>query len=1295
MNGGLRYYAIGLFLLMLVVPAFSSAQEELEQSGFCTVMGWLVRPVGFCEKKETPVVVVTHDKEVDLPPTVPVAPTVSTPSVQPPTIIEYSTTTTPIYNEITNEYVTIEQQGVSEGLLDQRIAEVLMYINSLPHSIERGLPEEVILSSGSAEGEYVTKEYVLKSLDKVYDRIADINTSGGGGGGSSFDEGDISNLTNITFDGINNVIGSLGIGTSSPSDMLAVAGAIYLAETIPGQTANRLYNQGGDLYWNGVLVNASTTSNWSAASGNVFRLAGGVGIGTSTLTETLTVDGTALFTGTTTAPIVDAGGQVCNVVAYGAVGDNSTLNDAAIARAIADCPLGGTVYFPMGQFRIASPIVLDKPVTLRGAYSPRWSYSSTPRSSIRADFGSFSGNAMIHVRDRSISGEAADNNGGRIEHLSLDGGSASVGVEGIYFEGLVRDWKLTDMDIAQTTGNGFEAAVGTGSGNPRGFTIRGLAIYSADGHGFRATALNDTYIDDLLSVGNALRGIYLSSMGETKIANSRAVFNGLTGLYIDGSSNNGGITFTDFSTDRNDRHGVRISATGTSTIIFNGLLTRRDGPNTSGGTETPYAGVAIIGSSTDKVAPVFISGLGQTVGVDDVGAPPLSPSVGVRVTNAEYVKIDGQLWGVDDAWQDDGGNDFFIIEDDAILKTGTAGAQELFTNERKWVSTSTNELFFGNRVSIGSSTDSRLLNIVAPSQAGARFRDTTNNVTFDMRAEDFQAFFGTFSNHQLRFQTNNLSRLTIDNDGDIGIGTTSPVAMLEIRASNTDDLLNLFNNAGQAIFVVEEGGNVGIGTTSPQDALQIAGGGIILDNNQTLRWYDSASNLDTILRYDASNDLEIGFGVGNVTQIFGQNGVQFSAGGGEVARFNSAGDFGIGDTSPDFALEVSASTSNGYFGLTGVANGDILTVDGAGDVGIGTNNPGERLHVSGGNLLLENTRAIRWQNNSATANTIMAYNSSNDLEVGSGIGGALELYGNSRLMFHVSGNEVGRFDAEGNLGLFDQTPDFMFEVASTTPSGYLGITSVIDGDILTVNSLGNVGIGTSSPTTKLQVDGVIAPNLDNTYSLGNTSYRFSEIFSANGVINTSDRRLKDDIDGLEYGLDTLLQLEPVSFTWKDNPEQGTKFGLIAQDVQALMPEVVHVGDDERQTLGVRYTELIAVVIHSIQELWEMVTGNTERISELELRIQQLEHAQGVDSAEPEPKPAQDPVSEEVFDDVSIEEVTVEDIGMLEEVTQEALDEEVILENNNEPETADTPQEGIEEVELPAETPVAEPIPDTE
>lgn len=758
-------FRVMLFLSLLsayLSPAFVYAKNDSEQSFFCSALGWLVRPMGFCEGET--VVVVNSDKE-----------TIKT-LIETKPLTLAKTDLPEDSSSVVDEQVVVERNGVSEEMLNQRIVEVLQYINSLP----LGRAENGIANDSQT---LVKRDYVLKSMDRVYEKLGENND-------------DIITGANLNSPTLVNAVLT---GETSVESLL-------FNDSVPTSVLNRLYSSGGDLYWNGSVLSASTSGTWTGSGSDVFRLTGNVGIGTNTPTETLTINGT-LSAGTTTARIYDTGGQMCNVEAYGAVGDNSTDNYAAIIAAIDACPEGGIVYFPMGQYRISQTIVLDKPVTLRGSYAPRWTYSSNPRSSIRAAFGSFVGDSIIHVRDRTISGEVNHNNGGRLENITIDGGSWGTDVTGIYFEGLVRDWKLTDVDITQTTGNGFEAAVGSGSGNPRGFTIRGLAIYSADGHGFRATALNDSYIEDLLAVGNALRGIYISSMGETKINNSRAVFNALEGLYIDGSSSNGGLMFTDFSTDRNDRHGVRISLTGTTSVTFNGLLTRRDGANNGGGTETPYAGVAIIGSVSAKVAPVFINGLSQIIGVDDSGNPPLAPLTGVRVTNASYAKIEGQLWGVDDSYVDGGGNQQFIIEEDSIIKVGNDGVTEnappLYNY--KWVSaTNTKSMLYDGKVSIGSTTGSRLLNITAPAQSGARFIDTTNNVTFDMRAEDFQAFFGTFSNHQLRFQTNNTSRLTIDTDGDVGIGTTAPDQALDVVGTIQSSALL----GGATNLTVDASGNI-------------------------------------------------------------------------------------------------------------------------------------------------------------------------------------------------------------------------------------------------------------------------------------------------------------------------------------------------------------------------------------------------------------------------------------------------------------------------------------------------------
>lgn len=145
----------------------------------------------------------------------------------------------------------------------------------------------------------------------------------------------------------------------------------------------------------------------------------------------------------------------------------------------------------------------------------------------------------------------------------------------------------------------------------------------------------------------------------------------------------------------------------------------------------------------------------------------------------------------------------------------------------------------------------------------------------------------------------------------------------------------------------------------------------------------------------------------------------------------------------------------------------------------------------------------------------------------------------------------------------------------------------------TISNTGNVGIGTTTPQTRLQVDGVITPALDNTYTLGSASYRFSEVYAANGVINTSDIRLKHDPQMLTYGLDTILALEPISYSWVDQPDQGIRFGLSAQHVRDLIPEIVAEGTDPNKTLGIRYTELIPIIINGIQELADKVATLAE------------------------------------------------------------------------------------------------------
>jgi hypothetical protein len=144
-------------------------------------------------------------------------------------------------------------------------------------------------------------------------------------------------------------------------------------------------------------------------------------------------------------------------------------------------------------------------------------------------------------------------------------------------------------------------------------------------------------------------------------------------------------------------------------------------------------------------------------------------------------------------------------------------------------------------------------------------------------------------------------------------------------------------------------------------------------------------------------------------------------------------------------------------------------------------------------------------------------------------------------------------------------------------------------------------------------NGTIRPRLDNAFSLGQPSLRWNTIFASNGVIQTSDKREKDNIKQLNYGLEHLKKLKPVSFKWKARPEEGITVGLIAQEVKEIIPEVVYdpatviekdaegktIKPDPNAPMGIRYSDLIPVLINAIKELNQKVEEQSELIAAIE------------------------------------------------------------------------------------------------
>ncbi|NOY47596.1 MAG: hypothetical protein GXO84_05280 [Chlorobi bacterium] len=138
----------------------------------------------------------------------------------------------------------------------------------------------------------------------------------------------------------------------------------------------------------------------------------------------------------------------------------------------------------------------------------------------------------------------------------------------------------------------------------------------------------------------------------------------------------------------------------------------------------------------------------------------------------------------------------------------------------------------------------------------------------------------------------------------------------------------------------------------------------------------------------------------------------------------------------------------------------------------------------------------------------------------------------------------------------------------------------------------------------------VLPVNDNSFGLGNATFRWLQVYAVNGTIQTSDRRMKKDINNIKYGLNTLMKLRPVSYKWKKG-NQDVNLGLIAQEVQKLIPEVIDIGDDKDKTLGMKYTELIPVLISAIQEQQNIIeqqkTKNQQLRAELSTQNKNIEN----------------------------------------------------------------------------------------
>jgi len=421
---------------------------------------------------------------------------------------------------------------------------------------------------------------------------------------------------------------------------------------------------------------------------------------------------------------------------------------------------------------------------------------------------------------------------------------------------------------------------------------------------------------------------------------------------------------------------------------------------------------------------------------------------------------------------------------------------------------------------------------------------------------------------------------------------------------------------------IHSDGNVGIGTTGPAALLDVNGN--VIMRGGVFNSYDPNTPANFLHRLTHG-------GLGDAAlQLYnaGTLKIQLSANGNSY--FNNAGNVGIGIASPNAKLEVRkanpallnlrlASPEGGnmlqfsdevdyvsYIGIDATnhylgfgAGGITDMVLKAGNVGIGTAAPGEKLYV-----LMPGAESTFGGNGAAA---VLASNAGPAVIATSVSGDIIRGYQGAAQVFVVKNN--------GNVGIGTASPLYKLDVVGSNPDARIAGSSTTDSARLMFFDNGPA-------PNQIWVNGIWRAQQGSSYVVANGGA--VGVFLVSGATAwsaTSDERVKHVYGSIENSLEKISSLRRVYFKFKKDDKAASRMhvGVIAQDVRAVLPEAVDENSDG--ILSVRYTDLVPLLIGGIQDLESKndalkAENNAleKRVeaknSDLEARIEKLEKERG-------------------------------------------------------------------------------------
>ena len=274
-------------------------------------------------------------------------------------------------------------------------------------------------------------------------------------------------------------------------------------------------------------------------------------------------------------------------------------------------------------------------------------------------------------------------------------------------------------------------------------------------------------------------------------------------------------------------------------------------------------------------------------------------------------------------------------------------------------------------------------------------------------------------------------------------------------------------------------------------------------------------------------------------------------------------------TTADASGSIQIATNNGT---------TAMTIDTSQNVGIGTTSPTATLALASS----LDFPFIHWNNLSNTNIGFLGWHG------GSGGGDDFRLgtAGTKALTFQTNTTERMRITSGGDVLMGTA-------LLALRGNGTLNLVNSSNGQIVYRNNTQGAG--------KYWFSGVESSNDVFFVYPGTTSGGVYLTYGATSWAGNSDERLKTNLKPIENAIEKVSTLRAVTGRFKADEEGVSRSFLIAQDVQAVLPEAVNTKDDEMGTLGLRYTDVIPLLTAAIKEQQTIINDLKARIETLEAK----------------------------------------------------------------------------------------------